>query len=50
MELSPTTTFSFEDYAEALLEELLEDGHDEDDMKGFIEIFGSKAFYENYEA
>ena len=49
MELSPTTTFSFDDYAEALLEELLEDGHDEDDMKGFIEIFGSKAFYENYE-
>ena len=49
MELSPTTTFSFDDYAEALLEELLEDGHDADDMKGFIEIFGSKAFYENYE-
>ena len=48
MELSPTTTFSFDDYAEALQEELLEDGHDEDDMKGFIEIFGSKAFYENY--
>ena len=49
MELSPTTTFSFDDYAEALQEELLEDGHDADDMKGFIEIFGSKAFYENYE-
>ena len=25
------------------------DQHDEDDMKGFIEIFGSKAFYQNYE-
>ena len=49
MELSPTTTFSFDVYAEALLEELLEDGHDLDEMKGFIEIFGSKAFYENYE-
>ena len=49
MELSPTTTFSFDDYAEALQEELLEDGHDADEMKGFIEIFGSKAFYENYE-
>ena len=49
MELSPTTTFSFDDYAAALQEELLEDGHDEDDMKGFIEIFVSKAFYENYE-
>ena len=49
MELSPTTTFTYQEYAEALLEELLEDGHDEDDMKGFIEIFGSKAFYQNYE-
>ena len=49
MELSPTTSFTFDDYADALLEELLEDDHDEDEMKGFIEIFGSKAFYENYE-
>ena len=32
MELSPTTTFSFDDYAEALQEELLEDGHDADEM------------------
>ena len=29
--------------------ELLEDKYDVDEMKGFIEIFGSKAFYENYE-
>ena len=49
MELSPTTTFTYEEYAEALLEELLEDGHDADEMKGFIEIFGHKAFYDNYE-
>ena len=49
MELSPTTTFSFDDYAAALQEELLEDGHDADEMKGFIEIFGHKAFYDNYE-
>ena len=49
MELSPTTSFSFDDYAEALLEELLEDDHDEDEMKAFIEEHGSKAFYENYE-
>ena len=49
MEISPTTTFTDEEHAQELLTELLEDGHDEDDMKGFIEIFGSKAFYENYE-
>ena len=47
--ISPTTTFTDEEHAQQLLEELLEDGHDVDEMKGFIEIFGSKAFYENYE-
>ena len=49
MELSPTTTFTYEEYAEALLEELLEDGHDADEMKEFIETHGHKAFYDNYE-
>ena len=49
MEISPTTSFTDEEHAQELLEELLEDGHDLDEMKGFIEIFGSKAFYENYE-
>ena len=49
MELSPTTTFTYEEYAEALLEELLEDDHDEDEMKEFIETHGHKAFYDNYE-
>ena len=49
MELSPTTTFTYEEYAEALLEELLEDGHDADEMKEFIETHGAKEFYENYE-
>ena len=49
MEISPTTTFTDEEHAQELLTELLEDGHDEEDMKGFIEIFGSKAFYQNYE-
>ena len=49
MEISPTTSFTDEEHAQELLEELLEDGHDLDEMKGFIEIFGSKAFYQNYE-
>ena len=48
-EIAPTTSFTDEEHAQELLNELLEDGHDEDDMKGFIEIFGSKAFYQNYE-
>ena len=48
-EIAPTTSFTDEEHAQELLEELLEDGHDADEMKGFIEIFGSKAFYENYE-
>ena len=47
--ISPTTTFTYEEYAEALLEELLEDGHDADEMKAFIEEHGHKAFYDNYE-
>ena len=48
-EIAPTTSFTDEEHAQELLNELLEDGHDKDEMKGFIEIFGSKAFYENYE-
>ena len=48
-EIAPTTSFTDEEHAQELLNELLEDGHDEDEMKGFIEIFGSKAFYQNYE-
>ena len=47
--ISPTTSFTDEEHAQELLNELSEDGHDLDEMKGFIEIFGSKAFYENYE-
>ena len=49
MEISPTTCFTDEEHAQELLNELSEDGHDVDEMKGFIEIFGSKAFYENCE-
>ena len=47
--ISPTTTFTDEQQAQELLEELLEDGHDVDEMKEFIETHGAKEFYENYE-
>ena len=47
--ISPTTTFTDEEHAQQLLEELLEDGHDVDEMKEFIETHGAKEFYENYE-
>ena len=40
MELSPTTTFSFEDYAEALLEDILDEREDRDEMEAFIEAHG----------
>ena len=43
--ISPTTT----QHAQELLEELLEDGHDVDEMKEFIETHGAKEFCENYE-
>ena len=49
MELSPTTTFSFEDYAEALLEDLLEEGEDRDEMEAFIEEHGHKNFYDHFD-
>ena len=48
-EIAPTSSFATDEHVQEHLEGLLEDGHDEDDMKGFIEIFGSKAFYEIYE-
>ena len=48
-EIAPTSSFATDEHVQEHLEGLLEDGHDEDDMKGFIEIFGSKAFYQNYE-
>ena len=49
--ISPTTTFTDEEHAQELLNELLEDGHDEDEMKEFIETHGNKDFlcyYEDY--
>ena len=49
--ISPTTSFTDEEHAQQLLEELLEDGHDVDEMKEFIETHGNKDFvlyYEDY--
>ena len=51
MEISPTTTFNDQEHAQELLEELLEDGHDQDEMKEFIETHGNSDFlcyYEDY--
>ena len=51
MEISPTTTFTDEEHAQELLTELSEDGHDQDEMKEFIETHGHKDFvlyYEDY--
>ena len=49
MEISPTTSFTDEEHAQELLQEFVEDGHDLDEMKEFIETHGHKAFYDNYE-
>ena len=49
MEISPTTTFNDQEHAQELLEELLEDGHDQDEMKEFIETHGAKSFCYSYE-
>jgi len=48
---SPTTCFNDQEHAQELLEEFLEDGHDQDEMKEFIETHGHKEFvlyYEDY--
>ena len=50
-EIAPTTSFTDEEHAKELLDELLEDGHDEDEMKEFIETHGNSDFmcyYEDY--
>ena len=50
-EIAPTTSFPTEAHAQEHLEGLLEDGHDEDEMKEFIETHGAKDFvcyYEDY--
>ena len=48
---SKTTSFTDEELATELFEELLEDGNDSDEMKAFIEEHGHKDFalyYEDY--
>ena len=49
--ISPTTSFATDEQVKEHLEELLEDGHDLDEMKEFIETHGNKDFvlyYEDY--
>ena len=49
--LSPTTCFNDQEHATELLNELIEDGHDKDEMQEFIETHGHKDFvlyYEDY--
>ena len=51
MTISPTTSFNDQEHAEELLSELIEDGHDKDEMQEFIEEHGHKDFvlyYEDY--
>ena len=51
MTLSETTSFNDQEHAEELLNELIEDGHDKEEMQEFIETHGHKDFvlyYEDY--
>ena len=51
MEIAPTTSFATDEQVQEHLEELLEDGHDLDEMKEFIETHGNSNFmcyYEDY--
>ena len=48
---SPTTVFTDQEHAEDLIKELIEDGHDKEDMEEFIKTHGHKDFvlyYEDY--
>jgi antirestriction protein len=50
-EIAPTTSFPTEEHVQEHLEGLLEDGHDQDEMKEFIETHGNSDFlcyYEDY--
>ena len=50
-EIAPTSSFATEEHVQEHLEGLLEDGHDEDEMKEFIETHGNSDFlcyYEDY--
>ena len=51
MTLLETTSFNDQEHAEDLIKELIEDGHDKDEMQEFIETHGHKDFvlyYEDY--
>ena len=51
MTLSETTSFTDEELAKEQFDELLEDGHDKEDMEEFIKTHGHKDFvlyYEDY--
>ena len=51
MTLSETTSFNDQEYAAELLTELIEDGHDKEEMEEFIKEHGHKDFvlyYEDY--
>ena len=51
MTLSETTSFNDQEHAAELLNELIEDGHDKEEMEEFIETHGHKDFvlyYEDY--
>ena len=43
-EIAPTSSFATEEHVQEHLEGLLEDGHDEDEMKEFIETHGNSDF------
>ena len=50
-EIAPTSSFATEEHVQEHLEGLLEDGHDKDEMKEFIETHGNKDFlcyFEDY--
>ena len=51
MTLTETTSFNDQEHAEDLIKELIEDGHDKEEMQEFIETHGHKDFvlyYEDY--
>ena len=50
-EIAPTSSFATEEHVQEHLNGLLEDGHDKDEMKEFIETHGNSDFlcyYEDY--
>ena len=49
MTLSETTSFNDQEHAQELFDSLIEDGHDSDEMKEFMEEHGHKDFYMYYE-